>query len=206
MTISVSQAIEARRSVRSFAAGPVSREELQSLFEAARLAPSSLNSQPWRFKAVTDPETLSFLGTSEATRSQSWLAKAPAVIVCCADLSGYVRDSQAAAFFYKENKIITGETMDGIETYVARAERDPELAKFGACAMNTGLAVSFMMLRAVEMGLGTCWVGMFDEQAIKKRLELAPGLRVVCLLAVGRPSEEAAVPRKRKSLEEIVLA
>jgi len=205
MSMSVAEAIAARHSVRTFAPDSVSSGELRDLVEAARQAPSSLNSQPWRFKTVTDPETLAWLGSSQATRAQTWLSKAPAVIVCCADLAGYVRDSQAAAFFYKENRIITGETMDGIEAYVAKAENDPELAKFGAGAMNVGLAVAFMMLRAVEMGLGTCWVGMFNEKAIKERLGLGTSLRVVSLLAVGRPDEPEVFPRKRKDLAEIVL-
>ena len=71
--------------------------------------------------------------------------------------------------------------------------------------MNVALAVSFMMLRAVEMGLGTCWVGIIDEAQIKGRLGLGTDLRVVCLLAVGRPAEGQVPARARKSLDEIVL-
>jgi nitroreductase len=55
------------------------------------------------------------------------------------------------------------------------------------------------------MGLGTCWVGMFDEANVKARLGLADGLRVVNLLAVGHPDEPTVYPRKRKTLAEIVL-
>jgi len=116
-----------------------------------------------------------------------------------------VRDSQAAAFFLKDYKLAEGDTMKGIEAYVEREESAPEIAKFGAAAMNVGIAVSFMMLRAVEMGLGTCWVGMFDERVIKERLGIDEDLRVVCLLAVGRPSAGEAPERKRKSLGEILL-
>jgi nitroreductase len=62
-----------------------------------------------------------------------------------------------------------------------------------------------MMLRATEMGLGTCWVGMFDEAQLKNKLGLAGETRIVCLLAVGHPNEEQTPVRNRKSLAEIRL-
>ena len=79
------------------------------------------------------------------------------------------------------------------------------VARFGAGAMNVGIAVAFMMLRVTEMGLGTCWIGMFDEANVKGRLGLPAGWRVVNLLAVGRPDEPVVYPRKRKNLGDIVL-
>lgn len=205
MSMNVKEAIAARHSVRAFTKGTLREAEIVELLEAARNAPSSLNSQPWRFKVISDAADLAWFGTSEATRKQAWLAGAAAIIVCCVDLAHYVKDSQAAAFYFKENKIIEGEPMAGIEAYVAREEQSPELAKFAACAMNLGIAVSFMMLRAVEMGLGTCWIGMLDEANIKARFGLAPTQRVVSLLAVGHPAEGTVPPRIRKSLDEIVI-
>jgi nitroreductase len=203
--LGVKDAIAARHSVRAFTKHPLTEAEITELLDAARNAPSSLNSQPWRFKVVTAPADLAWFGTSAASRKQSWLSDAAAIIVGCVDLANYVKDSQSAAFFYRENKLIDGEPMDGIEAYVAREAAAAEQAKFGACAMNLGIALSFLMLRAVEMGLGTCWVGMFDEANVKARLGLADGLRVVNLLAVGHPDEPTVYPRKRKTLAEIVL-
>lgn len=202
--LSVKAAIAARGSVRAFTGEPLSEETLTELFEAARLAPSSLNSQPWRFKTVTSEADRQWLASREVTRKQGWLATAPAIVVCCADLTGYVKDSQASAFFYRQGGLLDEEVMTGIEAYVVREESAPEAARFGAAAMNVGLAVSFLMLRAVELGLGTCWVGMFDERLVKERFGLGEGLRVVCLLAVGRPAG-AVKPGARKSLAEILL-
>ena len=203
--LGVKDAIAARHSVRAFTKQQLTEAEITELLDAARNAPSSLNSQPWRFKVVTAPADLVWFGTSAASRKQSWLSDAAAIIVGCVDLANYVKDSQSAAFFYRQNKLIDGEPMDGIEAYVAREAAAAEQAKFGACAMNLGIALSFLMLRAVEMGLGTCWVGMFDEANVKARLGLADGLRVVNLLAVGHPDEPTVYPRKRKTLAEIVL-
>ncbi len=205
MNISVQEAITFRHSVRSFKKEALSQEQLTELLEAARNAPSSLNSQPWRFKLVTDAADLAWFGTSDASRKQSWLAAAPAIIICCVDLEHYVKDSQSAAFFYRDNDLIQGEPMDGIDDYVTREATAEDNAKFGACAMNTGIAVAFLMLRAVEMGLGTCWVGMFNEKNIKERFAIPEGMRVVSILAVGKPDETNVPERKRKSLEEILL-
>lgn len=205
MTMGVKEAIAARHSVRAFAKEPLTADAITELLEAARSAPSSLNTQPWRFKVVTDPADLAWFGTSEATRRQGWMAGAAAIFICCADLAHYVKDSQSAAFFFRDNKLIEGEPMDGIDAYVAREASAAEQAKFGACAMNTAIAESFLMLRAVEMGLGTCWVGMFDEANIKARFAIPEGMRIVNIMAVGRPDEAGVPPRKRKALEEIVL-
>ncbi|WP_461210068.1 nitroreductase family protein [Desulfocurvus sp. DL9XJH121] len=203
--MSVKQAIYARHSVRSYSGEPLTDEEVRELLEAAQSAPSSLNSQPWRFKVVRDRAETAWFGTREASRNQAWLAQAGAVFVCCADLEHYVKDSQSAAFFFREKGLLEGEALAGIESYVAREARADAAARFGACAMNVGIAVSFMMLRAVEMGLGACWIGMFDEAEIRARCALPEGLRVVCLLAVGRPGPGDAHRRRRKPLAEIVL-
>lgn len=57
--------------------------------------------------------------------------------------------------------------------------------------VEAGAAVSTMMLEAVEMGLGSCWLGAIDRAAIKKSLALADNLDVVYLLALGYPSQES---------------
>jgi nitroreductase len=203
--MSVKENIAARHSVRAFTKEPVSEALIEELLEAARQAPSSLNTQPWRFKVVTDEETRAWIASSEVSKKQSWLAGAPAILVCCADLEGYVKDTQASAFFYKESKVMDEEPTQGIQEYAEREVKASEAARFGASAMNVALAVSFIMLRAVELGLGTCWVGMFNEALLKERFSLTPEQRVVCLLAVGHPDETSVPPRHRKSMDEIVL-
>ncbi len=201
----VMDAITSRHSVRTFTDEPVSAGQLESLFQAARLAPSSLNSQPWRFKAVQDKAMLLEFGKKEVTRTQTWLSGAGAIIACCADISGYVRDSQASAFFFRDNNLVQGDTMDGIDDYVERESTAVESAKFGAAAMNVGISVSFMILRAMELGLGTCWVGMYNEQKVKELLNIPAEIRVVGLLAVGHPAAGQPTEHNRKPLEDILL-
>lgn len=73
-----------------------------------------------------------------------------------------------------------------------------------AYPIDTAIAVDHMTLQAAEEGLGTCWIGAFDEKKVKKILNIPEDVRVVSLLPLGYPSDIPA-PRSRKSLDEIVM-
>ncbi len=199
----VKEAIQARRSIRKFQDQPVSREELMELLDAARLAPSAINAQPWRFKIVDGKDDIQWLSGSP-TRGQKWVGGAGAVIVCCADLQRFLEDARAGVRFLRDNAVLPPEMLEGVENYVSRAESSPTEVLRGAAGMNCSIALTHIMLRAVELGLGTCWIGMYDEDALKERFNIPGQMAVMALLAVGRPAEDPE-PRSRKSLEEILL-
>jgi nitroreductase len=86
--IDVFEAIRTRRSIRKYEDKPVEKEKLLKIIEAARLAPSTLNRQPWSFIVVTDPEVKKKLRSS---CNQDW--SAPTIIVECAyPEKAWVRD------------------------------------------------------------------------------------------------------------------
>jgi len=66
------------------------------------------------------------------------------------------------------------------------------------------IALEHIALVATELGLGTCWIGAFNERKIKELLEIPENLKVVALMPVGVPAESPG-PRPRKPLEEIVF-
>ena len=70
--------------------------------------------------------------------------------------------------------------------------------------IDLAIAVDHMTLAAVEEGLGTCWIGAFDEGEAKKILGIPDKVRVAALLPIGYP-EYVPSPTPRKLLEEIVL-
>ncbi len=82
------EAIEKRRSVRSYQERPVEREKLERIFRAARLAPSACNFQEWRFVVVTDKEKRQAL--MQAANNQKFVGQAPVVIACCAETDKHV--------------------------------------------------------------------------------------------------------------------
>jgi nitroreductase len=72
-----------------------------------------------------------------------------------------------------------------------------------AYPIDVAIAVDHMTLKAVEEGLGTCWIGSFNEAEVRQVLAIPDTIRVVALLTLGTPKFVPG-PRKRKSKEEIV--
>jgi len=172
------QILRRRRSTRSFDSRPVTEKDVISMVEAARLAPSACNSQTWRFVTVTRREIIRKI-CHEAMRPvipNKWLEQAPLVFVGCSQLDVIA------------NRIGSGVT--GIEYY----------------QIDLGIAMEHMVLKATELGLGTCWIGWFDESTLKKILEIPNKIKVSALLAVGYPKDESPKKRKRKPLEKIVFS
>jgi nitroreductase len=61
-----------------------------------------------------------------------------------------------------------------------------------------------MVLAATGLGYGTCWIGAFSEEEVKRLLSIPEELKVIVLLPIGFP-EESPVPKSRKPLKEIVF-
>lgn len=199
----VTEAIQRRRSIRKFLDQEVAGEDIHKILEAARLAPSGLNAQPWRFKVVQDKEQISWLA-GEALKGQRWARGANVVFICCADLSRYLEDAGASVRMLRDSGILPPEMLAGIEGYVRDAEKSStEMLRYAA-ATNCSIAITQMMLQAVDLGLGTCWIGMYQESAIKEEFDIPEHMAVVALMAAGYPAEDPD-PRPRKAMEEIVL-
>jgi nitroreductase len=164
----VFEAIEKRRSIRSYESTSVPEEKLERILESARLAPSASNVQPRHFIVVTDEERKKALAVGIFAR---FLKQAPVVIVACGD------DKKSPKWY----------------------------------PIDVAIAVENMVLAATGEGLGTCWIGSFDENKVRAVVKIPENLRVVVLLAVGYPggkeglgSKVLRLVRKRKSLDEIV--
>ena len=69
--------------------------------------------------------------------------------------------------------------------------------------VDLSIAVSFMILQAQELGLGTCWIGAFDESNVKDILGVPDNIRVVAITPLGYPAQDPAA-RSRKKMEQIV--
>ena len=70
--------------------------------------------------------------------------------------------------------------------------------------IDIAIAVDHMTLKAVEEGLGTCWVGAFREDEVKKILNIPEEVRVVCLLPIGYP-QNIPEPTPRRSEGEVIV-
>jgi len=175
--MTVNEAIHTRRSIRKFQDKALSRDMVLDLLEAARQAPSGNNAQPWKFIVIED-ETLR-RKIAEISHNQTWMASAPVYIAACADLGTY---DLASIKFDEETQ----------EFNAKRAIRD------------TSNSIENLMLRAVELGLGTCWIGWFEQKDIKPLLGVPDSAFVLGVLPVGYPAESPAA-RPRRPLEDSVF-
>ena len=73
-----------------------------------------------------------------------------------------------------------------------------------ARTVDCSIALSFMMLEAAEQGLGTCWLGAFEQEGVRRALHIPPEFDIVAVSPLGYPAEEGR-PRSRKPLEELVV-
>jgi nitroreductase len=198
----VKDAIELRRSIRKFKPDPVPEEHISALLDSARLAPSGCNAQPWRFKVVKDRETRSKL--AGAAYGQSFVADAPVVMVCCADIRGYLDGTVSGT----QDLGRIGAIEDRVVGIILRRTdqlRTMSITELGpALALNVAIAIEHMALRAPDFGLGTCWVRLIDTQLIKAIFGWDETIYIVALLVVGYPDESPA-PRKRREIEDILI-
>jgi nitroreductase len=206
--LTVGEAIRQRRSVRSFLDKPVPREMIDEIVEAARLAPSGSNRQPWRFLVVTDPEERTKL--RQICWDQAFIEQAPVVFVCCADLAAYSKVSRlkrSQEFIdYGVTKTLSGRFADPEFRAALANMPDSDLNVFVAPAVaNTYIAIEHMVLTATALGLGCCWVGALGgEGEIHELFNLPRTLIVAAVLPVGY-TDVLPSPRPRISLSEILL-
>lgn len=156
--MALSDIVKHRKSIRNFLDKPVEREKVLMCLEAARLAPSAVNSQPWKFIVVDDPEVKKRL--------------------CDAAFGGVY----AINTFAKKAPVIV----------VIVSEKGKFLARIGGMFRGTqyylidiGIAGEHLVLQAEDLGLGTCWMGWFDEKAVKSVLNIPQDRKIDILIALG---------------------
>ena len=172
------EAIRHRKSVRKFQEIAIEDQKLIEILEAARLAPSGNNKQPWVFIVIKD-EILK-QEVAVATNNQMWIASAPVVIVAIADICA--RSENYAG-------MLVDEETSGFD--LKRAIRD------------TAIAVTHLLLEVDNQGLGACWCGAFRQEGIRPILGIPDDKFVLAVIPVGYPAEEPKA-RPRKDLESIL--
>ena len=86
------------------------------------------------------------------------------------------------------------------------AQTDGRLMRCGQAAypIDVAIAMDHLTLAATALGLGTCWIGSFDETLVKELLGIPAEVRVVQLMPLGYPADPAPVVKGRLRLEEII--
>ena len=199
------ESILKRASIRKWQDNRIEKEKVLKVLEAAQQAPSWGNSQPWRFIVVEETDAIKTL--AQSANNQPVMETAPAVIICAGDVDAFSKKQMTRSI----KELVSAGVVDINDEDIALmlSEANPfaviaEEAKKFRTREQIVIATAYMTLAAVGQGLGTCWIGAFDAEMVKKAFGLPDNMLVHALLAIGYPAEDPS-PRPRKSLEDIVF-
>ncbi len=183
------QAIQSRRSIRRFTADPVARSLIEQVLDAAVLAPSAKNSQPWRFTVVMEPkrdEMLSVLRRGIENRK----AEGEDVGTFLGTIKAM---EQAPVTIFVHNT-------DGIHPWKARAEHESwwDLAT----VQSVGAAIENMLLAATDLGLGSLWIADIWDAYPEINEWLGVDDQLVAAVSLGYPDITPTTP-PRKPMEDV---
>lgn len=174
--------VRKRRSLRRYDSRPVERSILNRCIEAARLAPSAVNSQPWHFVIADEGDTVQALAKAASPNGtiNRFAQQAPVI----------------AAVIAEKPKLIAH--LGGL------AKGKPFFL------FDIGIAAEHFCLQAAEEGIGTCMIGWFNESAARKALGVPAGKKIALLITAGYPGEgmgaesvDSALQKKRKKTEDM---
>ncbi|HSA96770.1 MAG TPA: nitroreductase family protein [Acidobacteriota bacterium] len=169
--------LRGRRSIRRFLPTPVEPEKLRACLEAARLAPSAHNVQPWRFIVVDDPalkERLAAAAFSGFYSGSKFAAAAPVILVVLA------KPGRAT--------VRLGSHIQGVPYYL----------------IDMGIAGEHIVLQAEELGLATCWMGWFSYRRARKVLGIPRAFKLVAMMPLGYAASRPRREPPRRTIDEIV--
>jgi nitroreductase len=170
--------IRTRQSVRRYDLRPVEKEKLMQCLEAARLAPSASNSQPWYFIVVDDPDLKNKV--AEATFDpvlsfNKFTLQAPVIIVMVTEKLGLL-------------------------TRLGSTVKKRDWSQ-----LDHGIAAEHLCLQAAELGLGTCMLGWFNESKVKELLGVPKEKFISLLISLGYSPENYRLREKtRKPFDEVI--
>jgi nitroreductase len=203
----VSAAILKRCSIRQWNPKPVEKAKIEKVLEAGRRAPSWGNTQPWRFIVIQDKARLAEV--AKASGGQGQVATAPVLIVCC----GAINDLSL-----KQHRVALKGLIDAGVMQMPEEVLDNVLLKsdvfapalLGEPVMMVKVSeqlmfpIAYMMLEAVNQGLGTLCAGAITPKEVHKVLNLPADIFVHTILCLGYAGEDPK-PRPRKDANKVIF-
>ncbi len=153
---------------------PVETDKLERILEAARLAPSACNAQPWHFVVVTEPELARKVGQATASLGMNTFAKDAPVHILIVEESANVTS-------FLGSKI--------------KRKHFPQI--------DIGIAAAHIILGAEDEGLGSCILGWFDEDKIKRLVGIPSHKRLLLDILIGYPLKPDR-PKSRKPASKVI--
>jgi nitroreductase len=198
--------IQDRRSIRDYTPEPVSDQDMDMILEAARLAPSGENAQPWRFVVVKDAGTRNKLAALAGGGSGRRFT-AEFVTKKMQERFASLEDEakKKAAFEKLTSGQVSAFLANAPVNLVVCGKKDVWDLPF-----DTSAAIENILLMVTALGLGACWViapciDIRDEERIKAILDIPEGFKAISIISIGHPTRPHR-PRPRLPLKDLVFA
>jgi len=200
-----------RSSIRQYTGQKISNEDIKTILEAGRLAPSWMNVQPWHFISISDEETKDIL--CKLSFGQNHVKTASHVILCLADTTAW--DTS------KFRKILQarGTTDEQIDAIFQNPTLYPKLKGDEKVLLRTAeqctYAMAYMGLQAQNLGISSCIIGALGNELtgsnqelyleIRKRLNIPENVYLMAMLTLGYNAKpELSLKKLRKPFDEVV--
>ncbi|MEK7206402.1 MAG: nitroreductase family protein [Pseudomonadota bacterium] len=181
--MNVITALQSRRSIKAFDPDHrMTEQEIDKLLSLTLLSPTAFNIQNWRFVLLRDPELRQKV--RRAARDQSQVTDASLLVILCADLKAWHRDT--ARYWRNAPEEVREYLVYAIEQYYSgqeQTERDEAMRSCGIAAMT-------LMLAAKEMGYDSCPMDLFDFDEVGKLIQLPPDHVIAMFVAIGKGIKE----------------
>ena len=173
----VHQILSLRQSERSYSDKPVEPDKLARCLEAARIAPSACNSQPWKFVVVDDPQL--------KDKVAGYTTAGPLV-----SMNHFTRQAPILVVVVRESP--------NFESKIGTLLKDKPYT-----LMDIGIVAHQFCLQATAEGLGSCILGWFNEKKVKELLHIPRRKRAELIITLGYSASQTLRPKVRKKLDEI---
>ena len=195
------EVIEKRTSIRSFSPDPVPVEDIREMIRLAGLAPSVNNYQPWSFILVTNKKVMNKLATVIGEKIESYPSKDSKLSANVTRqvewYSTFFRDAPALVVVVLEKyESVWEKSVELGHDEINRIRNYPDIQSTGACIQN-------LLLAAVDMGYGGCWLSgpMVAREEIESMLEVKAPSLVLSFVALGKASKDFK-PKGKENLGE----
>ena len=194
--ISVTEAIETRRSIRKFVQEAMNQDDLQDILRLASLAPTANNVQPTRFAVIQNKELQAQL--QEAAYNQGQVTSAPAVIVVYSDMEDFLQSAEETVHPNMGEEQVKTRAADLRGNF--EGQDVTQRGQWGLTQAN--IAFGFLMLAARGKGYDTVPMLGFNPDRVREILGLPQHVQFAGMLPIGKRAEEG-FPHHRHNVERI---
>ena len=191
------EAIQSRRSIKSYKKHEMPNTEISRLLDLALLSPTSYNIQNWRFVIVTKQSVKDQL--CELSYGQRQISEASLVIILCADLKAWNRAPE------RYWQCFAPMDRNSIVKSIRQSYVNNETLQRDEAFRSCGIAAQTIMLAARSMGYDTCPMEGFQFDAVAKLINLPPDHIITMMITVGKKAKEPSPRGGQLGLSEVVF-